>query len=112
LTVEQVAALGGTQQKFWAYRRWHLVHCLFYWQKYWRIRETGKVMEERFDNLGHVRHCVRLILNPAPEKEFLIAVPVRMNSSEDVGSGSEGEGGMGMGTDNHQHHHVIKKTSY
>ncbi|KAK3988011.1 hypothetical protein QBC44DRAFT_330276 [Cladorrhinum sp. PSN332] len=100
LTIEQVASLGGTGQKFWAYRRWHVVHCLFYWQKYWRMRRTGKTMEERFDSFDHVKHCIRLILNPEPDHLFLIEVPVRMNSSEDaVGAvGAEGH-------ENLNHHH-------
>ncbi|KAK0663416.1 hypothetical protein QBC41DRAFT_284629 [Cercophora samala] len=81
LSISDVAALGGTQRTFWATRRWHLVHCLFYWQKYWRMRHTGAVMEERYDRLDHVRHCMRLLLNPAPDHSFLIEVPVTMNSS-------------------------------
>ncbi|RDA88375.1 hypothetical protein CP532_5556, partial [Ophiocordyceps camponoti-leonardi (nom. inval.)] len=83
LTTTQMASLGETGGSFWASRDWHIVHCLFYWQKYVRMRETGVVMEERFDSIHHVRHCSRLIRNPVPDHFFLIEVPVRMNSSMD-----------------------------
>ncbi|PFH62853.1 hypothetical protein XA68_11634 [Ophiocordyceps unilateralis] len=79
----EMARLGETKGSFWASRDWHIVHCLFYWQKFVRIRNTGVVMEERFDNLDHVKHCSRLIRNPVPDHFFLIEVPVRMNSSMD-----------------------------
>ncbi|KAH6641166.1 hypothetical protein F5144DRAFT_506199 [Chaetomium tenue] len=84
LDLEQVAALGETGGSFWASRDWHIVHCLFYWQKYVRMRTTNIVMEERFDSLHHVKHCTRLIRNPVPDHFFLIEVPVTMNSSKDV----------------------------
>lgn len=80
----QVAALGETGGSFWASRNWHIVHCLFYWQKYHRMRYTNIIMEERFDSLHHVKHCGRLIRNPTPDHLFLIEVPVMMNSSKDI----------------------------
>ncbi|KAI1406923.1 hypothetical protein F5Y13DRAFT_207170 [Hypoxylon sp. FL1857] len=80
----EVAALGETDGSFWASHDWHVVHCLFYWQKYHRMRDTGVVMEERFDSLRHVKHCGRLIRNPTPDHFFLIEVPVMMNSSKDA----------------------------
>ncbi|KAK0714688.1 hypothetical protein B0H67DRAFT_578809 [Lasiosphaeris hirsuta] len=83
LTISEVAALGGTgNNTFWASRQWHVVHCLFYWQKLWRMRNTGAIMEERFDNMAHIRHCGTLILNPhPPARDRLVEVPVMMNSS-------------------------------
>ncbi|KAK0644696.1 hypothetical protein B0T16DRAFT_438594 [Cercophora newfieldiana] len=81
LSPSEVASLGPVNGTFWAPRRWHLVHCVFYWMKYWRMRDTGAVMEERFDNLAHVEHCAKLLLKPAPETDFLIEVPVLMVSS-------------------------------
>lgn len=81
LSIDEVAALGGTGKTFWASRRWHIAHCVFYWQKYWRMRETNAVMEDRNDKLSHVQHCGRLILNPVPEKDFLLEVPVTLNGS-------------------------------
>ncbi|KAK4204613.1 hypothetical protein QBC40DRAFT_331022 [Triangularia verruculosa] len=101
LSVSEVAALGGTHKTFWAPRRWHIVHCLFYWQKYWRMRQTGAVMEDRYDRLTHVRHCIRLILNPEPDHFFLIEVPVTMNSSIFARRTNVGENGK-----HHDHHPV------
>lgn len=77
----QIGLLGETGGKFWTSRNWHIAHCLFYWQKYYRMRETGAIMEERFDNLIHVKHCTHLATKKAPDYFFLIGVPVRMNSS-------------------------------
>ncbi|POR31341.1 Uncharacterized protein TPAR_08443 [Tolypocladium paradoxum] len=85
LNKTEVSVLGETGGTFWASRDWHVVHCLFYWQKYWRMRDTGVVMEARFDKLSHVKHCSRLIRNPVPDHFFLVEVPVTMNSSEEAG---------------------------
>ncbi|KAK4189809.1 hypothetical protein QBC35DRAFT_429629 [Podospora australis] len=96
LTVQEVAMLGGTENpKFYATRRYHIAHCLFYWQKYWRMRDTGVVMEEMYDSLEHAKHCARLVLNPVPVPEGLIEVPVVMNGSGLL-VGKEG-GGHGHG---------------
>ncbi|KAK3358105.1 hypothetical protein B0T25DRAFT_605555 [Lasiosphaeria hispida] len=105
LTISDVAALGGTKNNtFWASRTWHVAHCLFYWQKYWRMRNTGAVMEERFDNVAHIRHCGSLILNPhPPARERLVEVPVMMNSSmaAHVAAGKTGEGDHAGGDHGH-----------
>lgn len=82
LTPSAVAALGEAGGSFWASRDWHVVHCLYYWRKYARMRRTGAVMEARFDSEAHVEHCTRLIRKPAPDHFFLIEVPVMMNSSD------------------------------
>ncbi|KAI1781490.1 hypothetical protein F4818DRAFT_399150 [Hypoxylon cercidicola] len=79
-----IAALGETGGSFWTSRDWHIAHCLFYWHKYYRMRETGVVLEERFDTMHHIQHCTRLIRNPVPDHFFLIKVPVMMNSSIDA----------------------------
>ncbi|KAK3984156.1 hypothetical protein QBC44DRAFT_353813 [Cladorrhinum sp. PSN332] len=92
ITVEQVAALGGTANPhFYVSRRYHITHCLFYWQKYWRMRDTGVVMEEMYDSLRHAKHCGRLVLNPPPKVEVLIEVPVVMNGSGLLVGGEDGE---------------------
>ncbi|KAK4443532.1 hypothetical protein QBC34DRAFT_310822, partial [Podospora aff. communis PSN243] len=84
LDIEQIAALAEVGGSFWASRDWHIVHCLFYWQKYTRMRFTNLIMEERFDGVHHVKHCARLIRNPVPDHFFLIEVQVTMNSSKDA----------------------------
>ncbi|PYH94053.1 hypothetical protein BO71DRAFT_484097 [Aspergillus ellipticus CBS 707.79] len=77
----EIAALGEAGGSFWASEEWHAAHCLFYWQKYYRMRETGVVIEARFDSLHHVKHCTQLIMDPGPGYFVLIEVPVVMNSS-------------------------------
>lgn len=84
LNKTQIGELGETGGTFWASRKWHIAHCVFYWQKYWWIRRTGRVMERWFDTLAHVRHCSWLILNPTPDHHFLLEVPVTMNSSQEI----------------------------
>lgn len=83
LTIDQV----GQRQTFYASMLWHRVHCLFYWRKYWRMRKTDTVMEERFDSWDHLLHCQKLIMRSVPEGGGLVEVPVRFSSEE--GSGSE-----------------------
>ncbi|UKZ80160.1 hypothetical protein TrVFT333_007917 [Trichoderma virens FT-333] len=84
LNRSEVAALGDIGGSFWASRDWYIVHCLFSWQKYHRMRRTKIIMEERFDILHHVKHSGRLIRNPTPDPIFLIEVLVTMNSRKDV----------------------------
>jgi hypothetical protein len=80
ISVEEIAALGDVGGHFWASRYWHRAHCLFYWQKQFRQRDTRVVMEQRFDGLAHVEHCSRLLLRTT-DLGVLIPVPVLMNSS-------------------------------
>jgi hypothetical protein len=62
-------------------RRWHEVHCLFYWKKEFRTRWTGKVVERRYDTEGHVKHCAKLLLNPVTgEQRHTTASSVAMNA--------------------------------
>ncbi|QKX55363.1 uncharacterized protein TRUGW13939_02455 [Talaromyces rugulosus] len=79
-----IAALGETNGMFWAMREWHVAHCLFYWQKYIRMRDTGVVMERRFDQIAHVKHCGRLAMHEH-NHSMLIEVNVVMNSDIDHG---------------------------
>jgi hypothetical protein len=68
---------------FWATHDWHVAHCMFYWLKYTRMRDTGKIMERRFDTIGHVKHCRHLAMKkPRTDgKRVLIEVTVVMNAS-------------------------------
>lgn len=80
LNESQMADLGETGGSFWAERDWHLLHCLFYWEKYMRLRVTGAVMEARFDNIPHLRHCRHLLMKPKPDHLVLVEVDVVMDS--------------------------------
>lgn len=77
-----IAQLGESNGTFWSLRDWHIAHCVFYWKKTMRMRETGVVLEERFDQIMHVQHCGRLIMKPRPEGIVLLEVDVRMNSAK------------------------------
>lgn len=79
-----IGALADTGSTFWVSREWHLAHCTFYWRKYARMKDTGAIMEERFDGEGHVKHCARLLLKEPPKGFFLLEVQVRLNGSVDV----------------------------
>jgi hypothetical protein len=98
LSVKEIAALGDTGGHFWASRYWHRAHCLFYWQKQFRQRDTRVVMEQRFDGLKHVEHCTHLLLRTT-EMQQLIPVPVLMNSSAADAARLSPEG-----HDDHSHH--------
>jgi hypothetical protein len=74
----QIASLGDGS--FWVHRDWHLMHCVFYWQKYMRMRITGVTMEARFDNIPHIRHCGHLLTKTPPKEQILIKVDVVLNS--------------------------------
>lgn len=76
----QIAALGEGERVFYSSRDWHIAHCLFYWEKTIRMRDTGAVMERRFDRVAHARHCRRLAMNKIPDHSLLIDVPVVMNA--------------------------------
>jgi hypothetical protein len=72
----------GNRKTFWASTEWHAAHCGFYWMKYVRMRETGAVMEERFEGVRHVRHCMGLMRRFRKLGEGrLIEVPVMKDSS-------------------------------
>lgn len=48
--------------------------------RYVRMRDTGKVMEERFDRTKHTQHCRKLALKRGADPDLLIAVEVGVNS--------------------------------
>lgn len=43
---------------------YHLVHCWLYWVKAYRARETGVLIEKRYDSEEHIRHCAKIFGNP------------------------------------------------
>lgn len=83
ITLEQIGLLGEGERSFWAPRDWHLAHCMWYWEKYVRMRDTGAVMERRFDRAKHTRHCRHLALKKEVNHDLLIEVPVVMDSRID-----------------------------
>jgi hypothetical protein len=91
ISVEGIAALEPSSASFWVHREWHLAHCVFYWQKYMRMRVTGATMEARFDNVPHVKHCGHLLTKEPPKERILIEVEVMVDSRLVLG---KSKGGM------------------
>ncbi|KAJ5876484.1 uncharacterized protein N7529_002068 [Penicillium soppii] len=97
----QVALLGDSKSSFWSLRDWHIAYCMFYGEKYIRMREMGVVMERRFGSVAHARHCRRLIMIPTMFHKQLLEVPVMISSGiNEVEDGHE-----------HEHHHEQGQTS-
>ncbi|KAF7592074.1 hypothetical protein BBP40_000740 [Aspergillus hancockii] len=78
MTIEEVAALADNQSaKVMMTREWHVVHCLFYWRKQFRVRlreAEGGIVEPSFDSEEHITHCVMVILGDSWGTEARIAL--------------------------------------
>ncbi|KAB8258611.1 hypothetical protein BDV32DRAFT_151234 [Aspergillus pseudonomiae] len=78
MTLEEVAALGDNQSaKVTMTREWHVVHCLFYWRKQFRVRfreARGGIIEPSFDSETHINHCISVILEDSWGTEARIAL--------------------------------------
>ncbi|RAH52303.1 hypothetical protein BO85DRAFT_454193 [Aspergillus piperis CBS 112811] len=53
---------GEAQNVFYTTHRWHLVHCMYYWKKMFLSQELGTTIERRYNNVGHIEHCLRAVL--------------------------------------------------
>lgn len=58
----ELGLIADTDEVYWATTEWHIVHCIFYSIKQYRSKTTGIVVEERYDNEGHIRHCGMVML--------------------------------------------------
>jgi hypothetical protein len=78
MTIGEVAALADNQSaKVLMTREWHVVHCLFYWRKQFRVRfreAKGGIVEPSFDSEEHIKHCVMVILEDSWRTEARIAL--------------------------------------
>ncbi|MCJ1444131.1 MAG: hypothetical protein MMC23_004632 [Stictis urceolatum] len=83
ITVEQVAAMGDTFDFWYSTKEWHVVHCNFYWQKRFRMRQTGTIMERRNDHIAHVKHCGMVVLDGRPKDALVVKAQVVLNSAEE-----------------------------
>lgn len=98
LSPHQISLLADKpkgENVFWATREWHLAHCLFYWQKLVRMRDTNAIMERRFDGWAHAKHCYGLLMRrDPPPRDMLLEVDVRLSSGFEQGrEGHEEEEG-------------------
>lgn len=53
---------GDAKNVFYTTHRWHLVHCMYYWKKMFLSQEMGTTIERRYNNVGHIEHCLRAVL--------------------------------------------------
>lgn len=47
---------------------WHVMHCVYFWKKLFRMSQTGAIMEPRFDTVLHIDHCASEFLETDPAK--------------------------------------------
>ncbi|KAJ6436681.1 hypothetical protein O9K51_10800 [Purpureocillium lavendulum] len=67
LSLEEVGRLADTpDQFFYTTANWHFHHCLFLWRKQQRAKVTGVLVERRYDNERHVKHCGKVFSKPLP----------------------------------------------
>ncbi|KAF7575734.1 hypothetical protein A1F94_013744 [Pyrenophora tritici-repentis] len=62
----------GTQ--YWTTNEWHIMHCVYYWLKQYRSKDTGVVVEARYDNELHIRHCGKAFLHYIPKPYYVHTV--------------------------------------
>lgn len=69
LTLQEVSLLSYTRagsgeagNLFFTTRRWHLVHCMYYWKKLFLAQKLGTTIERRYDILAHIEHCQKTVL--------------------------------------------------
>ena len=57
LSREEVSLLADADGVFYATQEWHVMHCLYTWQKHYRSKWTGVIIERRSNGLDHINHC-------------------------------------------------------
>ncbi|KAG5952005.1 hypothetical protein E4U53_001819 [Claviceps sorghi] len=79
ISLDELAEMGDDRKfRFYMTRRWHVVHCMFYWRKEHRARFNGKMVEPRSDNEGHINHCSKVILG----RNYSTVAGVELNTDE------------------------------
>ncbi|GLA73171.1 hypothetical protein AtubIFM55763_004075 [Aspergillus tubingensis] len=76
MAIEEVAALADNQSaRVQMTRDWHVVHCLFYWRKMFRVRDLeGVIVEPSFDHEEHIKHCIGVVLEDSWGTEARVAL--------------------------------------
>ncbi|GKZ36053.1 hypothetical protein AbraIFM66950_006928 [Aspergillus brasiliensis] len=87
LSLEEVSMLPDTRtgggevgNVFYTTRRWHLVHCIYYWKKLFLAQELGTIIERRYDSVGHIEHCQMAILSGGDLDEVTTGAGVALHS--------------------------------
>ncbi|EGX92881.1 hypothetical protein CCM_04253 [Cordyceps militaris CM01] len=63
IAVQDLGALADRPRggPFYTTHRWHLMHCFFYWRKSIRAKSRGTMLELRYENDGHAKHCAQML---------------------------------------------------
>ncbi|KAL9110242.1 MAG: hypothetical protein Q9227_005149 [Pyrenula ochraceoflavens] len=88
LSLHEVAALADVPNAtFYLTHGWHVMHCVYYWEKLFRLegrrREGGEVdavVERRYGDVGHIRHCGELLRLRTPLERVDTIAGVRLDS--------------------------------
>jgi hypothetical protein len=103
MSLNDVAALGGTHNHFFSTQEWHLAHCTFTWRKQFRAQRTGLIAGKRYDTEEHIRHCEMMIKKRDALQDIVTGSGVTMNidlvphySVEQGGDGGHEGHGMTM----------------
>ena len=84
LTLEELGRLADAPVPiFYMTQEWHIMHCVFYWRKLQIAYKTkGLTIEEKYDNDGHIMHCVGALKDRAPLDEVNTLARVVLDSAE------------------------------
>lgn len=66
ITKEDVMQMGYTDNAapYYFSGLWHATHCHYYWRKLYRAPGLGKIVEPRYDTMGHITHCWDIMTIP------------------------------------------------
>jgi hypothetical protein len=64
LTDKEVATMADdpSHPKFYSSGTWHLIHCIYYWRKQIRQRNSGVVIEPRYNNINYIMACAETFM--------------------------------------------------
>ncbi|KAF2099746.1 hypothetical protein NA57DRAFT_75251 [Rhizodiscina lignyota] len=68
--ISELGWLSDTGELYHTTRRWHIVHCVYYWKKLARSKRTGVPIEPRYDGEGHIDHCMKTFLKPGDREKI------------------------------------------
>jgi len=76
LSMDDLASMANTGQRWYSTREWHLLHCNFYWRKKTRSAQTGVVLEKRYDTVDHIAHCWNMVMMTTPMDSLTVNAKV------------------------------------
>lgn len=82
LTEEQVGRLADVGGAFFTTYEWHIKHCTYNWRKLFRMKETGVILENRSNTIGHISHCEQVFMMNGGLHEVLTGSGVELNADQ------------------------------